>query len=165
MLKKYPPPQPAPSCPLLTLHTPAINSRHTTRQKTQHTPLHTYLTCTPSTCSHHVCLYHIHHTHTMRTGYRHHICLYHIATHHTRHLSSVPHGLHIPTHHFHTPHIPHAKVATLCHPMDCSQPGSSVHGILQARMLGWVATPFSRGSSQLRDRTQISCITGGFFTV
>ena len=37
---------------------------------------------------------------------------------------------------------------TLCDPMDCSPPGSSVYGILQARMLGWVAIPFSRGSSQ-----------------
>ena len=36
---------------------------------------------------------------------------------------------------------------TLCDPMDCSPPGSSVHGILQARILGWVAIPFSRGSS------------------
>ena len=36
---------------------------------------------------------------------------------------------------------------TLCNPMDCSLPGSSVHGILQARILGWVAIPFSRGSS------------------
>ena len=40
----------------------------------------------------------------------------------------------------------------------------SVHGILQARILEWVAFPFSRGSSQLRDRTQVSCIAGGFFT-
>ena len=39
-----------------------------------------------------------------------------------------------------------------------------VHGILQARILEWVAFPFSRGSSQPRDRTQVSCITGGFFT-
>ena len=40
---------------------------------------------------------------------------------------------------------------TLCDPMDCSLPGSSVHGILQARLLEWVATPFSRGSSQTSD--------------
>ena len=40
---------------------------------------------------------------------------------------------------------------TLCSPMDCSLPGSSVHGILQARMLEWVAMPFSRVSSQLRE--------------
>ena len=38
------------------------------------------------------------------------------------------------------------------------------HGILQARTLEWVAFPFSRGSSQLRDQTQVSCITGVFFT-
>ena len=46
--------------------------------------------------------------------------------------------------------------STLCDPMDCSPPGSSVHGILQARILEWVAVSFSRGSSQLRDRTRIS---------
>jgi len=53
---------------------------------------------------------------------------------------------------------------TLYDPMDCSPPGSSVHGILQARMLERVAFPFSRGSSQSRDWTQVSCIAGGFFT-
>ena len=51
---------------------------------------------------------------------------------------------------------------TLCNPIDYSPPGFSVHGILQARKLEWVAFPFSRGSSQPRDRTQVSCITGGF---
>ena len=40
---------------------------------------------------------------------------------------------------------------TFCDPMDCSPPGSSVHGILQARILEWVVVPFSRGSSQTRD--------------
>ena len=45
---------------------------------------------------------------------------------------------------------------TLCDPMDCSPPGSSVYGILQARILEWVTFPFSRGSSQPRDRTQVS---------
>ena len=54
---------------------------------------------------------------------------------------------------------------TLCDPTDWSLPGSSVHGILQARTLEWVAMPSSRGSSQPRDQTQISCIAGGFFTV
>ena len=44
--------------------------------------------------------------------------------------------------------------------MDCSPPGSSNHGILQARILEWVAISFSRGSSWLRDRTQVSCIAG-----
>ena len=48
--------------------------------------------------------------------------------------------------------------------MDCSLPGSFVHGILQARILEWVAVPFSRGSSQPRDQTQVSCTAGGFFT-
>ena len=50
-------------------------------------------------------------------------------------------------------------------PMDCSLSGSFVHGILQARILEWVAIPFFRGSFWARDRTQVSCIAGGFFTV
>ena len=53
---------------------------------------------------------------------------------------------------------------TLCDLMDYSPPGSFVHGILQARVLEWVAISFSRGSSQPRNRTQVSCITGRFFT-
>ena len=44
--------------------------------------------------------------------------------------------------------------------VDCSLPGSSVHGILQARILEWVAISFSRGSSRTRDRTWVSCIAG-----
>ena len=53
---------------------------------------------------------------------------------------------------------------TLCDPMDCSSPVSSVHGIHQA-ILEWVAIPFSRGSSQPRDGTWVSCIAGRFFTI
>ena len=56
---------------------------------------------------------------------------------------------------------------TLFDPMDCSPPISSVHGILQARILEWVAISFSRGSSLPRDWTHISCISCiacGFFT-
>ena len=53
---------------------------------------------------------------------------------------------------------------TLCDPMDCSLPGSSIHGIFQARMLEWVAISLSRRSSQPRDWTQVSYITGRFFT-
>ena len=49
--------------------------------------------------------------------------------------------------------------------MDCSPPGSSVHGIFQVRILEWVAYPFSRGSSWPRDRTQVSHIAGRFFTI
>ena len=52
---------------------------------------------------------------------------------------------------------------TLCDPMDCSSPGSSVHGILQARILEWVAYPFSRRSSQPKNQTGVSCTAGGFF--
>ena len=54
---------------------------------------------------------------------------------------------------------------TLCDPMDYSPPGSSVHGILQARILGWVAISFSRESSRPRDRTHVSCIAGGRFNL
>ena len=54
---------------------------------------------------------------------------------------------------------------TLCNPMGCSLPSPSVHGILQARILAWVAIPFSRGSSRPRDRTQVSLISGRFFII
>ena len=50
-------------------------------------------------------------------------------------------------------------------PMDCSPPGSSVHGISQARKQEWIATPFSRGSSWSEEPTQVFCIAGRFFTV
>ena len=54
---------------------------------------------------------------------------------------------------------------TLCDPMGCTPLGSSIHGILQARMLQWVLSPFSRGSPRPRDGTQASGIAGKFFTV
>ena len=54
---------------------------------------------------------------------------------------------------------------TLCNPMDYSPPSSSVHGILQARILEWVAIPFSRGLSQPRDWNWVSWIAGRFFTI
>ena len=53
----------------------------------------------------------------------------------------------------------------LCDPIDCSPPGSSVHGILQARILEWVAISFCRGSSLPRNWAQVSCIAGRFFTI
>ena len=53
---------------------------------------------------------------------------------------------------------------TLCNPTDCSPPGFSVLGILQARILEWVAIPFSRGSSRPRDQIHIPALAGGFFT-
>ena len=58
---------------------------------------------------------------------------------------------------------------TICNPMDCSPPGSSIHGILQARILEWVIMPSSRESSQFRDgtprdRIPISCLSDRFFT-
>ena len=49
---------------------------------------------------------------------------------------------------------------TVCNPMDCNPQGSSVHGILQARILEWVAMPSSRGSSWPRNQTHVSCIAG-----
>ena len=59
----------------------------------------------------------------------------------------------------------HAQLCpTLCDPMNCSLPGSSVHGILQATILEWVVISSSKGSSQPRDWICISCITGRFFT-
>ena len=54
---------------------------------------------------------------------------------------------------------------TVSNPMDCSLPGSSVHEILQEKILEWVAISFSRGSSRPRDRTWVSCIAGRCFTV
>ena len=57
-----------------------------------------------------------------------------------------------------------SHVWLFCDPMDWQVSGSSVHGILQVRILEWVAISFSRGSSRPRDRTCNSCIAGGFFT-
>ena len=48
---------------------------------------------------------------------------------------------------------------TLCNPMNCSLPVSSIHGVLQARILEWVAISFSRESSQARDQTHIFCVS------
>ena len=53
----------------------------------------------------------------------------------------------------------------LCDSMDCSLPGPSLHGILQARVLEWVAISFSTGSSQPRDQTRVSCIPGRRFNL
>ena len=58
--------------------------------------------------------------------------------------------------------LDHDYTLGVCFP--CSPPGSSVHEIFQARILEWVAISFSRGSSQPRDRTQVSCTAGKFFT-
>ena len=65
--------------------------------------------------------------------------------------------------------VSHSVVSDSCDSMDCSPPGSSVHGISQARILEWVAISFSKGSSQPRDwiywTIQVSCTAGRFFTV
>ena len=59
----------------------------------------------------------------------------------------------------------HAQLyLTLCHPVDCSVLGSSIHGIFQARILEWAATSFCRGSSPSRDGAHISYIAGEFLT-
>ena len=58
-----------------------------------------------------------------------------------------------------------AQSCPALNPMDCSMPGSSVHRILQARILEWVDIPFSWGPSRPRDEIQVSCIAGGFFTI
>ena len=71
--------------------------------------------------------------------------------------------------HHHPLHDKMSEVAqsclTLYHPMDCSLPGSSIHGIFQARVLEWVAISFFRGSSRFRDRIQVSHIAGRHLTV
>ena len=61
--------------------------------------------------------------------------------------------------------LSHSSCLTLCDPVGCSLPGSSVHGDSQERIPEWVAMPSSRGSSQPRDQTQVSHIVGGFLTV
>ena len=58
-----------------------------------------------------------------------------------------------------------SRVPLFATPMDCSLPGFSIHGIFQARVLELVAICFSRGTSQPRDRTQVSCIAGRHFTL
>ena len=57
----------------------------------------------------------------------------------------------------------HCHIWLFFDPTHCSLPGSSVHGILQARILEWVAMSFSRGSSQHRDQIYISCLAGGLY--
>ena len=61
--------------------------------------------------------------------------------------------------------VSRSAVSDSLDPMDCSPPGSSVHGTPQARMLEWIAIPFSKGSAQPRDRSWVSGIAGTFFTV
>ena len=65
----------------------------------------------------------------------------------------------------HLIHWSRSVVSDSLRPMDCSPPGSSLHGILQARILEWVAISFSRGSSRPRDQTQVSRIPGRRFNL
>ena len=60
--------------------------------------------------------------------------------------------------------LSHSVVSNFCNALDCSPPGSTAHAIFQARILEWVAISSLRGSSQLRDRTHVSCIADWFFT-
>ena len=60
-------------------------------------------------------------------------------------------------------HVPTQSYLTLCNPMDCSLPGSSVHRISQAKILEWIAISSSKGTFSSGDRTLSSCIIGGFF--
>ena len=75
---------------------------------------------------------------------------------------------HLCKHRYIRPCVCVCSVTKLCltplNPMDCSPLGSSMHGISQAKILEWVVISFSRGSSRLRDQTQVSCIAGRFFT-
>ena len=61
--------------------------------------------------------------------------------------------------------LSHSVMSDCLRPMDCNLPGSSVHGILQAKILGWFDMPSPRGSSQPRDWNQVSLTVGGFFTI
>ena len=78
---------------------------------------------------------------------------------------SFPLRLSLPSGSFHKPSYPSSHVRLFATPMDGSLPGSTVHGIFQARIREWVAISFSRGSSQPKDRTQVSCIAGRRFTI
>ena len=75
----------------------------------------------------------------------------------------------LPLHHLGNPYACESVLVTqlcltFCDPIDCSQPNSSVHRISQARILEWVAIPFSRVSSPPRDQIHVSCIADRFFT-
>ena len=72
---------------------------------------------------------------------------------------------HLPTQHSLTHSFGAQSCLTPCDPTNCSPPGSSVHGILQASILQQVAIPFSKGSSWPRDQTWVSCITWKFFSI
>ena len=65
----------------------------------------------------------------------------------------------------HIPLLIKSCIQLFCNPMNCSPPSSSVHGIIQAGILEWVAIPFSRGSYQPRDQTRVSAIAGRFLTI
>ena len=66
---------------------------------------------------------------------------------------------------YYIPKWSRSVMSGLCDPVDCSLPGSSIHGIFQARILEWVAISFSRRSSRPRDWTQVSRIVGRCFTI
>ena len=78
---------------------------------------------------------------------------------------SMPSGYIIPLYLWKLKVLVTQSCPTLCDCMNCSPPGSSVHGILQARILEWVNIPFSRGSSWPGKQTRVSCIAGEFFII
>ena len=95
-----------------------------------------------------------------------HIKIIHIHVHKNTYRRILFAVLLIITPHWKQPEVLFAQSgSTLCDPMDCSPPGSSVLGNSQARTLEWTAIFFSRGSSWPRDQTWISCIAGRFFTI
>ena len=83
-------------------------------------------------------------------------CLFKTMTHLAEWLSEINHKVSM---------LVTQSSPTLCDSLDYSLPGSSVCGILQARILEWISILFSRGSSWPRDQTKVSCIAGRFFTV
>ena len=117
------------------------------------------------------------HTHTNTHTYIHitykyiHICIYHIVVFiiciYITHAYTHTH-IHRKRHLFQGLEVKESEFTQLCpthcDPMDSSLPGSSIHGIFQARILEWVAISFSRGSSPPRDLTQVSRTAGRLFT-
>ena len=61
--------------------------------------------------------------------------------------------------------VTHSVMSSSLQPYGLCSTGSSIHGIIQARIQEWVATPFSRGSYQPKDQTRVSCVAGGFFAM
>ena len=78
---------------------------------------------------------------------------------------NLPHQQKNPLNHSSVAVLVAQSCPTLWDPVTCSLPGSSVRGILQARILEWISIPFSRGYFWPKDWTQVSCTVGRFFTI